>query len=75
MSNVFSGSMHGSLTTVPNGEVCHSETMEVVLHSYAKGVYGLSLNKQQGIGPSDDQHRPLFISYIEKSSPAERYCL
>uniref|UniRef100_A0A914RLD0 PDZ domain-containing protein n=1 Tax=Parascaris equorum TaxID=6256 RepID=A0A914RLD0_PAREQ len=28
--------MHGSMSTVPSGQVCHCETMEVVLQSYAK---------------------------------------
>uniref|UniRef100_A0A0N5AVQ6 PDZ domain-containing protein n=1 Tax=Syphacia muris TaxID=451379 RepID=A0A0N5AVQ6_9BILA len=66
--------MHGSLTTVPNGEICYTETMKVVLNSYAKGVYGFALNKQQNLrrGIDDCQQRSLFISYIEKGSPAER---
>ncbi|VDM47222.1 unnamed protein product [Toxocara canis] len=64
--------MHGSMSTVPSGHVCHCETMEVVLHSYAKGAFGLVLQRQQNPCADARTPMPLFISYIEKGSPAER---
>uniref|UniRef100_F1KUU9 Glutamate receptor-interacting protein 1 n=1 Tax=Ascaris suum TaxID=6253 RepID=F1KUU9_ASCSU len=65
-------SMHGSMSTVPSGQVCHCETMEVVLQSYAKGAFGLVLQRQQNLSTDMRTPMPLFISYIEKGSPAER---
>uniref|UniRef100_A0A1I7YQU2 Glutamate receptor-interacting protein 1 n=1 Tax=Steinernema glaseri TaxID=37863 RepID=A0A1I7YQU2_9BILA len=67
-------SISGSLSGVPCGQVCHSETMEVVLQSYAKGNFGFVLHRQPVHGSNTDsaQQPPLFISYIEKGSPADK---
>ncbi|VDK51845.1 unnamed protein product [Anisakis simplex] len=88
-----SGSAYLSCASPPamsqQQQVCHRETMEVSLHSYAKGAFGLVLQRQQptataaaaaanpggvGIGGSAccSTPMPLFISYIEKGSSAER---
>ncbi|KAK0399663.1 hypothetical protein QR680_003151 [Steinernema hermaphroditum] len=74
ISACMTGSISGSLSGVPCGQVCHSETMEVVLHSYAKGSFGFVLHRQAVHGSSADssQQPPLFISYIEKGSPADK---
>ncbi|TMS39284.1 hypothetical protein L596_005833 [Steinernema carpocapsae] len=69
----MTSSISGSLSGVPCGQVCHSETMEVVLNSYAKGNFGFVLHRQVSHGSNTDssQQPPLFISYIEKGSAAD----
>ncbi|KAK6111480.1 PDZ domain (Also known as DHR or GLGF) family protein [Brugia pahangi] len=61
------------MSRVPCGRICHQERMEVTLHSYARGSFGLVVHDQ--ISKSNipkSKRQPLFISYMEKNSPAER---
>uniref|UniRef100_A0A0R3S6B1 PDZ domain-containing protein n=1 Tax=Elaeophora elaphi TaxID=1147741 RepID=A0A0R3S6B1_9BILA len=61
------------MSRVPCGRICHQERMEVTLHSYARGSFGLVVHDQ--ISKSNlpqPKRQPLFISYMEKNSPAER---
>lgn len=45
--------------------------MEVVLNCYNRGGYGLLLHSFQS---GDDRQRPImFISYIERGSPSDKY--
>ncbi|VDN30387.1 unnamed protein product [Gongylonema pulchrum] len=49
--------------------------MEVTLHSYAPGSFGLVVHEQcprPGTSSGHLKRQPVFISYIEKNSPAER---
>lgn len=62
------------MSRVPCGRICHQERMEVTLHSYTCGAFGLVVHDQ--ISKSNlpqSKRQPLFISYMEKNSPAERY--
>ncbi len=69
----IAGSVSASVSGgVPCGQVCHSEVMEVVLHSYAKGGFGAILQQRQSYNTTDTNRLPLFISYIERGSPAEK---
>lgn len=75
--NYFLGSVTGTLfSTVPSGQVCHMETMEVFLQtqSSSKSGFGLILNRNDTKSTDADSGRyaPLFIAYIEKNSPADK---
>ncbi|KAL3983106.1 PDZ domain (Also known as DHR or GLGF) family protein [Acanthocheilonema viteae] len=66
-------SVEGTMSRVPCGRICHQERMEVTLHSYARGSFGLVVHDQISKSHlSQPKRRPLFISYMEKNSPAER---
>uniref|UniRef100_A0A7E4UN49 Glutamate receptor-interacting protein 1 n=1 Tax=Panagrellus redivivus TaxID=6233 RepID=A0A7E4UN49_PANRE len=76
-SSRSTGSVSGSLfSAIPNGQVCHMETMEVFLQtqSSTKSGFGLILNRHDGKSTDADSGRfaPLFIAYIEKGSPADK---
>uniref|UniRef100_A0A8R1TS77 PDZ domain-containing protein n=2 Tax=Onchocerca TaxID=6281 RepID=A0A8R1TS77_ONCVO len=61
------------MSRVPCGRICHQERMEVTLHSYARGSFGLVVHDQISKSTVPQPKRqPLFISYMEKNSPAER---
>ncbi|CAG9540224.1 unnamed protein product [Cercopithifilaria johnstoni] len=61
------------MSRVPCGRICHQERMEVILHSYACGSFGLVVHDQISKSNLPQPIRqPLFISYMEKNSPAER---
>ncbi|VDN08252.1 unnamed protein product [Thelazia callipaeda] len=62
------------MSRVPCGRICHQETMDVILHSYARGSFGLVVHDQvvKSSGMLHSNRQLLFISYIEKNSPAER---
>uniref|UniRef100_A0A915Q1Q7 PDZ domain-containing protein n=1 Tax=Setaria digitata TaxID=48799 RepID=A0A915Q1Q7_9BILA len=61
------------MSRVPCGRICHQERMEVTLHSYARGSFGFIVHDQiSKSNTSQSKRQPLFISHIEKNSPAER---
>lgn len=62
------------MSRVPCGRICHQEKMEVTLRSCTRGSFGLVVHDQIIKSNSSQSKRlPLFISFIEKNSPAERY--
>ncbi|KFD66740.1 hypothetical protein M514_06839, partial [Trichuris suis] len=64
------GSVAASISGLPYGQICRSEAMEVVLNCGFRGGYGLVFHRYHML--AECENAPLFVSYIEKGSPAEK---